>query len=66
MSLGGTDALEDADHAILFFNHAVVLYHLKQHRETIRILEKLFQVIEPLGKLGWVMNYPTHNLPLLF
>ncbi|XP_033626303.1 CCR4-NOT transcription complex subunit 10-like [Asterias rubens] len=45
---GGIDTLEDTDHAILFFNHAVILYHMRQHHEAIRILEKLFQIIEPL------------------
>ena len=51
---GGIDTLEDTDHAILFFNHAVILYHMRQHHEAIRILEKLFQIIEPLGEyLVW-------------
>ncbi|XP_038068340.1 CCR4-NOT transcription complex subunit 10-like [Patiria miniata] len=48
VSLSGVDSLEDTDHAILFFNHAIILYHMRQHHEAIRILEKLFQIIEPL------------------
>ncbi|XP_070575337.1 CCR4-NOT transcription complex subunit 10-like [Ptychodera flava] len=42
------DNLEDVDHAILFYNHAIILYHLRQYREAAKILEKLFQFIEPL------------------
>ncbi|XP_071507714.1 CCR4-NOT transcription complex subunit 10-like [Diadema antillarum] len=42
------ETLEDADQAIFFFNNAVLLHHLRQHHQAIRILEKLFQVIEPL------------------
>ncbi|XP_041454807.1 CCR4-NOT transcription complex subunit 10-like isoform X1 [Lytechinus variegatus] len=42
------ESLEDADQAIFFFNNAVLLHHLRQHHQAIRVLEKLFQVIEPL------------------
>ncbi|XP_022083973.1 CCR4-NOT transcription complex subunit 10-like isoform X2 [Acanthaster planci] len=48
VNLSGVDSLEDTDHAILFFNHAIILYHMRQHHEAIQILEKLFQIIEPL------------------
>lgn len=41
-------SVEDTDHAVLFFNHAVILYHHGQYSQAIKILEKLFQVIEPL------------------
>ncbi|XP_071824132.1 CCR4-NOT transcription complex subunit 10-like isoform X2 [Apostichopus japonicus] len=41
-------SVEDTDHAVLFFNQAVILYHQRQHNQAIKILEKLFQVIEPL------------------
>eukprot|EP00057_Strongylocentrotus_purpuratus_P006888 XP_011661362.1 PREDICTED: CCR4-NOT transcription complex subunit 10 [Strongylocentrotus purpuratus] len=46
------DSLGDADQAIFFFNNAVLLHHLRQHHQAIRVLEKLFQVIEPLEE--WV------------
>ena len=50
------ESLEDAEQAIFFFNNAVLLHHLRQHHQAIRVLEKLFQVIEPLGELKAFFN----------
>ncbi|XP_077982183.1 CCR4-NOT transcription complex subunit 10-like [Glandiceps talaboti] len=48
VSLEDNDTVEDVDHAILFYNQAIIRYHLRQYREAAKILEKLFQFIEPL------------------
>ncbi|XP_006813779.2 CCR4-NOT transcription complex subunit 10-A-like, partial [Saccoglossus kowalevskii] len=49
--LEDVDNLEDIEHAILYYNHAVILYYLHQYKESARILEKLFQFIEPLDEV---------------
>ena len=40
-------ALEDVDQCVLYYNHAVILYHTRQYQKTVTILEKLFQYVEP-------------------
>ncbi|CAL1547442.1 unnamed protein product [Lymnaea stagnalis] len=42
--------LDDADYAVVYYNKAVVLYHEKQHRAALSILEKLFRYIEPIDE----------------
>ncbi|KAH9489763.1 CCR4-NOT transcription complex subunit 10 [Bulinus truncatus] len=42
--------LDDADYAVVYYNKAVVLYHEKQHRAALSILEKLFKYIEPIDE----------------
>ena len=41
--------LDDADYAVVYYNKAVLLYHEKQYRAALSILEKLFKYIEPIG-----------------
>ncbi|XP_071957629.1 CCR4-NOT transcription complex subunit 10-like [Antedon mediterranea] len=50
LSLNELDSLEDAVQGVFFFNHAVILFHLRQYNDATRILEKLFQIIEPLAE----------------
>lgn len=50
ISIDNVEALEDVDHCILFFNQAIILFHLHQYHATIAILDKLFQFIEPLDE----------------
>ncbi|XP_067652107.1 CCR4-NOT transcription complex subunit 10-like isoform X1 [Haliotis asinina] len=45
------DSLEDMDHAFVYYNQAVILYHLRQYRAALSLLDKLFQCIEPLEEL---------------
>uniref|UniRef100_A0A2C9L9D5 CCR4-NOT transcription complex subunit 10 n=1 Tax=Biomphalaria glabrata TaxID=6526 RepID=A0A2C9L9D5_BIOGL len=42
--------LDDADYAVVYYNKAVILYHEKQHRAALSILEKLFKYIEPIDE----------------
>uniref|UniRef100_A0A5F9DFJ6 CCR4-NOT transcription complex subunit 10 n=1 Tax=Oryctolagus cuniculus TaxID=9986 RepID=A0A5F9DFJ6_RABIT len=41
------DGLDDVENSVLYYNQAVVLYHLRQHTEAISVGEKLYQFIEP-------------------
>ncbi|KAH0627302.1 hypothetical protein JD844_002837 [Phrynosoma platyrhinos] len=41
------DGLDDVENSMLYYNQAVILYHLRQYTEAIVIGEKLYQFIEP-------------------
>lgn len=45
------DGLDDVENSMLYYNQAVILYHLRQYTEAIIIGEKLYQFIEPFGKI---------------
>ncbi|RUS91989.1 hypothetical protein EGW08_000202 [Elysia chlorotica] len=42
--------LDDSDYAVVYYNKAVVLYHEKQYRTALAILERLFKYIEPIDE----------------
>lgn len=42
------DSLDDVEHCILYYNQAVVLYHLRQHHAALKIMNKVFTFIEPM------------------
>ncbi|XP_052230090.1 CCR4-NOT transcription complex subunit 10-like isoform X2 [Dreissena polymorpha] len=46
------EGLEDVDHSVLFYNQAVILYHLRQNKAALAILDKLFPFIDPLSSTG--------------
>ncbi|CAN7945471.1 unnamed protein product [Ixodes hexagonus] len=50
VNLANPDSLDDVDHCIPAFNHAVSLYHAQQYRKAVAILDRLFQFIEPLDE----------------
>ncbi|XP_006890681.1 PREDICTED: CCR4-NOT transcription complex subunit 10 isoform X2 [Elephantulus edwardii] len=41
------DGLDDVENSMLYYNQAVILYHLRQFTEAISVGEKLYQFIEP-------------------
>ncbi|XP_024136956.1 CCR4-NOT transcription complex subunit 10 isoform X1 [Oryzias melastigma] len=41
------DGLDDVENSLLYYNQAVICYHLKQYSEAISIGEKLYQFLEP-------------------
>uniref|UniRef100_A0A3P9J8I0 CCR4-NOT transcription complex subunit 10 n=1 Tax=Oryzias latipes TaxID=8090 RepID=A0A3P9J8I0_ORYLA len=41
------DGLDDVENSLLYYNQAVICYHLKQFSEAISIGEKLYQFLEP-------------------
>lgn len=46
------DGLDDVENSMLYYNQAVILYHLRQYTEAISVGEKLYQFIEPFGMLS--------------
>ncbi|XP_066861939.1 CCR4-NOT transcription complex subunit 10 isoform X3 [Kogia breviceps] len=41
------DGLDDVENSMLYYNQAVILYHVRQYTEAISVGEKLYQFIEP-------------------
>ncbi|PVD21225.1 hypothetical protein C0Q70_19396 [Pomacea canaliculata] len=46
-----SDGVEDVDNAVLYYNQAVLNYHMRQYRAALHILEKGFHYIEPPDEL---------------
>lgn len=44
------DALEDVEYCVIYYNQAVLQYHLKQYTSALKIMNKVFTFIEPMGK----------------
>ncbi|PSN45792.1 CCR4-NOT transcription complex subunit 10 [Blattella germanica] len=42
------DSLEDVEHCVIYYNQAVLLYHLKQYSAALKIMVKIFSFIEPM------------------
>lgn len=51
VSIDDLDGLEDVEQCVLYYNQAVILYHLQQHQSALKIMNKVFTFIEPMGKL---------------
>jgi len=49
VSLDDVAALDDVDQCIIYYNHAIILYYLKQYKAAFTILDKVVQLIEPMG-----------------
>lgn len=45
------DGLDDVENSILYYNQAIIHYHMRQYSEAIAIGEKLYQFLEPFGML---------------
>ncbi|XP_061631377.1 CCR4-NOT transcription complex subunit 10 isoform X5 [Phyllopteryx taeniolatus] len=41
------DGLDDVENSLLYYNQAIVHYHMRQYSEAISIGEKLYQFLEP-------------------
>lgn len=50
MNIEDVDSLEDVEHCVIYYNQAVLLYHLKQYGAALKIMHKIFSFIEPMGK----------------
>uniref|UniRef100_A0A4W3J0N7 CCR4-NOT transcription complex subunit 10 n=1 Tax=Callorhinchus milii TaxID=7868 RepID=A0A4W3J0N7_CALMI len=48
-SLEEMDGLDDVENSMLYYNQAIIFYHLRQYTEAISIGEKLYQFIEPFA-----------------
>ncbi|XP_043219296.1 CCR4-NOT transcription complex subunit 10-like [Amphibalanus amphitrite] len=54
------ETLEDVDTCVLYYNYAVILYHLRQYRAALGIVSKISRYIEPLDdgtakKICWLL-----------
>lgn len=52
MSDEPVDGIEDVDNAVLYYNQAVVNYHMRQYHAALNVLAKGFQYIEPPGRVS--------------
>lgn len=43
------DGLDDVENCLLYYNQAIIHYHMRQYSEAISIGEKLYQFLEPFG-----------------
>ncbi len=50
-SVEDVDGLDDVENSLLYYNQAIIHYHMRQFSEAIFIGEKLYQFLEPFGKL---------------
>ncbi|RZF43999.1 hypothetical protein LSTR_LSTR007271 [Laodelphax striatellus] len=48
INIDDLDSLEDVEHCVIYYNQAVVLYHLKQYSSALKIMNKVFSFIEPM------------------
>lgn len=44
------DSLDDLDQCVLYYNQAVVLYHMRHYYKALSVIDKLFQFIEPMDE----------------
>lgn len=45
------DGVDDVENCLLYYNQAIIHYHMRQYSEAISIGEKLYQFLEPFGTL---------------
>ncbi|XP_021933283.1 CCR4-NOT transcription complex subunit 10 isoform X3 [Zootermopsis nevadensis] len=48
VNIEDVDSLEDVEHCVIYYNQAVLLYHLKQYSTALKIMHKIFSFIEPM------------------
>lgn len=48
VSIEDVDSLEDVEHCVVYYNQAVLLYHMKQYNAALNIVNKIFSFIEPM------------------
>ncbi|CAL1612207.1 unnamed protein product [Knipowitschia caucasica] len=59
------DGLDDVENCMLYYNQAIVLYHLRQYAEAIAIAERLYQFLEPFEKFALSVSFLLVDLYLL-
>ncbi|XP_062847513.1 CCR4-NOT transcription complex subunit 10 isoform X2 [Trichomycterus rosablanca] len=59
------DGLDDVENSILYYNQAVIHYHMRQYLEAISIGEKLYQFLEPFEKFAQAVCFLLVDLYLL-
>ncbi|KAG7246591.1 hypothetical protein CRUP_009285, partial [Coryphaenoides rupestris] len=64
-SVEDTDGLDDVENSLLYYNQAIIHYHLRQYSEAISIGEKLYQFLEPFERFAQVVCFLLVDLYLL-
>ncbi len=57
ISAEDVDGLDDVENSLLYYNQAIIHYHMRQFSEAISIGEKLYQFLEPFGMLWCFFLY---------
>lgn len=59
------DGLDDVENSMLYYNQAIVLYHLRQYSEAIAIAERIYQFLEPFERFAQAVCFLLVDLYLL-
>ncbi|XP_053736660.1 CCR4-NOT transcription complex subunit 10 isoform X2 [Synchiropus splendidus] len=59
------DGLDDVENSLLYYNQAVIHYHMRQYSEAISVGEKLYQFLEPFEKFAQAVCFLLVDLYLL-
>ncbi|XP_041963301.1 CCR4-NOT transcription complex subunit 10 isoform X3 [Alosa alosa] len=59
------DGLDDVENSIMYYNQAIIHYHMRQYSEAIAIGEKLYQFLEPFEKFAQAVCFLLVDLYLL-
>lgn len=54
------DGLDDVENSLLYYNQAIIHYHMRQYSEAIAIGERLYQFLEPFGRF-WCFYMDIRN-----
>lgn len=65
MSVEDIDGLDDMENSLLYYNQAIIHYHMRQYFEAISIGEKLYQFLEPFEKFAQAVCFLLVDLYLL-
>ena len=50
MDIENVAGLDDVDQCVMYYNRAVILYHVRQYKMALAITDILLSFIEPMGK----------------
>ncbi|XP_029308036.1 CCR4-NOT transcription complex subunit 10 isoform X2 [Cottoperca gobio] len=59
------DGLDDVENSWLYYNQAIIHYHMRQYSEAIAIGERLYQFLEPFEKFAQAVCFLLVDLYLL-
>lgn len=59
------EGLDDVENSLLYYNQAIIHYHMRQYSEAIAIGERLYQFLEPFEKFAQAVCFLLVDLYLL-
>uniref|UniRef100_G3NKG2 CCR4-NOT transcription complex subunit 10 n=1 Tax=Gasterosteus aculeatus aculeatus TaxID=481459 RepID=G3NKG2_GASAC len=59
------DGLDDVENSLLYYNQAIIHYHMRQYSEAIAIGERLYQFLEPFERFAQAVCFLLVDLYLL-